>query len=488
MKTLLVLPPFNRLHGIEKGYFPLGLGYLAAVLARNDLDVRIYNAEMTREKQLSSVKYSGYDEYYQNYVLGLKNDDHPVWQEAASTLRSAAPDLVGLSVMTAKYASAMKMTEIVKRTCPSALVVWGGPHPTIQPDEVLQSPNVDFVVRGEGEETFLELCLALSGGSGDFSDIKGLCYKRGGEIRHNTLREPIRDLDGVPLPARHLDLNPGLYTPYQMSAIMGTRGCPYDCAYCASRNTWGRTVRYRSAGNIVEEIDHIAERYDSGHFFFWDDNFTLSRKWTLDLCRALIANKRKVTFGINTRVDLVDRDVLSALKGAGLVSIDFGIETGSPRMLRLLNRKMTVEEMHRAFKLCKQLGIGHNAYVMLGFPEETEEDMQLTIDLVDKIKPDFSGLSIFTPYPGTSLYEKAKELDLLSEPMDWSRFSHQSPENHFVKHVEKARFREIASSFATRLDRRNRFNFWNRRMRSAARHPVRTGRKVLSRLQRHLPG
>lgn len=478
MRILLILPPFERLYGIGRGYFPIGLGYLAACLEKGGFDVQIYNAEMGEEKRLEQLKYSKYDNYYQNYRNRLVDDGHFIWQEVRYMLRKAAPDVIGLSVMTAKYGSAKKITDIAKEISPSTIVIWGGPHPTIQPEEVLRGANVEFVVRGEGEKTLLELCQVLEDGSNEFSHINGLSYKSEGGIFHNVDRDFITDLDSLPFPARHLDVRPDLYSPDQMAVLVSTRGCPFNCGYCGAKSIWRRRVRHRGPENILAEIDLIVSRYDVNRIFFWDDNFTVSRSRTLDLCNKLIQSKRKITFGMTTRVDLLDEELLSVMKQAGLESIDLGIETGSPRMLKLVRKEITHKQVMSAVELCRKLDINWDAFIMVGFPEETEEDIDMTAHLIGKIKPFYTCLSIFTPYPGTELYDKAKELGLIPHSVNWTYYSHQSPENHFMKYIEKERFREIIVELATKIDRRNWVNLWKRRMTSAVKHPLATLHKI----------
>ncbi len=482
MKILLILPPFSRLHGLKIEYFPLGLGYLAAYVEKKGFDVKMYNAEMGKEPRIAS-SYSVYKKAFRDYINRMEDPNDFIWQEVKSVLRNVAPMVVGLSVMTAKSGSAKKISQIVKEFNPRSIVVWGGPHPTILPDEVLQDTNVDFAVRGEGEQTFLELCQALKKGSNIFSEIKGLSYKKDNKIFHNTDRELITDLDSLPFPGKHLDLKKELYTPGQMAVIVTSRGCPFNCGYCGAKSIWNRRLRHRTAENVLKEIDQIVERYNVKSFFFWDDCFTSSRKTTLDLCQKIIQRKRKFEFSITTRVNLVDYELLNVMKQAGLLSIDFGIETGSPRILKLIHKEVNQQQILKAVKLCKKLHILVNAFIMVGFPEETEEDIKMTLRFIKKIKPHTVYLSIYTPYPGTELYDKAKELGLVSEPVNWQYFSHQSPENHFVKHISKERFSEVVAELAKNFDRLNHLNKWERRVKLFIRNPILTSNKVLSRIQ-----
>jgi len=483
VKVLLILPPFNRLYGIGNGYFPIGLGSIAAYLNQNGFDVKIYNAEMSKKGGIASPKYAQFVEGYQKYIKILHDDTHEIWQEIKTVIKNENPHIVGLSVMTAKYGSADIISKIVKRYNPDSFVVWGGPHPTIQPDEVLQNQNVDFVVRKEGELTFLELCQKIKQNSYDFAKIKGMSYKQKGKIQHNQDREYIKNLDILPFPNKELDLNHNLYSSDQMSVMVTSRGCPFNCGYCGAKNIWTRHVRYRSTENIMREIKQITNHYQSKDIFFWDDSFTSNRKRINELCKQIIADKIPINFEITTRVDLVDSDLLKLMKKAGLARINFGIETGSVKMLKLIDKGISQKQIIKAANLCNKIGITWNAFIMIGFPDETEDDIKMTLNFVNQIKPHTICLCIFTPYPGTQLYDRAKELSLIPDQVNWADFSHRSPKNHFVKNISKNNFQKIAASAAITIDNLNRANIFKRRIKSSIKHPIVSFKKLSNKLK-----
>ncbi|MCI5211377.1 MAG: radical SAM protein, partial [Candidatus Electrothrix sp. ATG2] len=431
MKILLILPPFGILFGY-KGYFPIGLASIASYLKKNNFNTKIYNADIQGERVSSGKNYSTYLSEYKLYQNALENKGHKVWQGVREAIQNEKPDIIGVSVMTAKYESALIVSEIAKEYNSDLLVVWGGPHPTIRPDEVLQNKSVDFVVRKEGELTFLELCQFIEGGLQEFSKIKGISYKKNGKIYHNDDREYIQNLDILPFPDIKADLHNHLYSPAQKSVIVTSRGCPFNCGYCGAQTIWTRRVRFRSTENIIQEIKRIIEEYHSNSIFFWDDSFTANRKRIVELCEQIISEKIKINFHITTRVDIVDYELLKLMKEAGLNGIDFGIETGSPNMLDLIDKGITQEKIIKTVSMCDKIGIVWNTFFMIGFPDETEDDIDMTLNLIQKIKPYSVCLSIFTPYPETPLYDRAVELSLIPEHIRWSRFSHHSPENHFV--------------------------------------------------------
>ena len=209
-----------------------------------------------------------------------------------------------------------------------------------------------------------------------------------------------------------------------------------------------------------------------------------------DQQEKIIDEKMNFHFGITTRVNLIDYDLLCLMKKAGLSHVDLGIETGSPNMLKLIDKDINQQQIIAAAKLCRKMDIDWNAFIMIGFPDETEEDIKKTFRLIKRIKPHNICLSIFTPYPGTKLYERAKELALIPDHVDWSKFSHQSPENHFVKNIPKDIFKKLVASSASKIDKINELNYRNRllkvRIISATKHPLRSLKKIFLLLRQFL--
>jgi len=454
MRILLINPPFNRLKGIKSVYFPLGLGYLAAILRKNKFEVAIYNAENPIEKLLEAFNLKLLEQHHK-YIEALNDKSHYIWQEIKDTLLMFKPDIVGISVMTCKYGSASKVSILCKEFNPIMKVIWGGAHPTIQANAVLENDFVDFVIRGEGELAMVELCCALVKGDNTFNKIKNLSYKKDGDIVHMPLRDLISNIDELLPPAKDLSLYPNIYSSSNMGEIITLRGCPFECAFCGAQNIWGRKVRFMSLGKIIKEITDICKNYNTKEFWFWDDTFTLNRRRTLELCQKLIDERLNISWGCTTRVDMVDDDLLKRMKMAGCNLIEFGIETGSERMLKLIKKNISLEQIMEAVKLVRKHKIDLKTFFMIGFPEETKEDIEQTKHLIKKLNARGVVLSVFTPYPGTELYHRTEELGLLPKNPDWSQFSHQSPENHFMKYISKKEFQQIVIDITDFIDRYN---------------------------------
>lgn len=458
MKVLLINPPFHRLKGFGHTYYPLGLGYLCAVANKLGMEARIYNAETPdiNEKLNHSENYNQKIKSHKKYIDALSNSKHYVWKEINDVINSYRPDAIGITVMTAKYASAMKISKIAKSINGGhAKVIWGGPHPTICTKEVIDEPLVDFAVSGEGEETFEELLMELQRGEGNFEKIKGLAYKASGISQVNPARGLVTDLDKLSPPDRENILYPERYFLNSFGNMITLRGCPFFCGYCSAKSIWSRKARYRSIDNVMSEIRWIKERYGSRDFYFWDDSFTLNRNRIVDICNTLINESLNISWGCTTRVDLLDEEILLLMKRAGCDYISIGIESGSERILKIVEKNITIQQIKKAVEMIKMSKISFEAFFMIGFPDETKEDIEKTFQLMREMDGGTVCFSIFTPYPGSAQFDTAKRYGLIPEKINWSDYSHQSSENYFVKNISKEQFKEYVDKFSKWVDSKN---------------------------------
>lgn len=443
MNILLIDPPFYRFFHYYNRYFPLGLSYLAATLKKAGHRVTIYDADCNRHSK--GMDYTRLPEKYRTYLRELKNPENPVVKEVSEIFVKYQPDMVGITVMTPKAASAFTVAALAKRYHKDCTVVFGGPHATLKSDEILSDcKDVDFVVRGEGEAALLDLVNALdakrSGHSqllhGNFNRVDGLSYRRGDAIVHNSTQRFADNLDDIPFPAREMLLGTDTYTSEDMGLLMGSRGCPYHCSYCATQ-IWTRKVRYRSLENIIEEIRYVQQRYGTRQFTFKDDSFTVNRKRVMEFCHLLTDGGTKINWDCNTRVDLVDRELLKTMKKAGCNSIKVGVESGSERILKLMDKGITLESIKEASKLFRKAGIHWTSYFMMGIPTETREDIQKTVDLLHEIKPSFASIGVYEPFPGTRLFDIGVERGLVKQEMSYEDFFSQIPSDYYLKDVNR---------------------------------------------------
>ena len=368
---------------------PLGLAYIAAVLRKGGHAVKILDTT----------------------ILNMSI------QQVGDYLRNNKFDVIGISVMTPMYKNFVETVKAIRPLIGKTAVIAGGPHPSILPAETLkENPGLDYAVFGEGEITFPRLVKAI-GEKKDVSEVNGVAYRENSRIRLTRPPVLIEDLDSLPSPA--LDLIPiEKYTPapsqykkLPMLHMVTSRGCPFRCTYCSSQSIFGRKYRMHSPERVINDIKDMIKKYNAKEIFFLDDLFTINKKWINEFCDKLIGEgiHKKICWSCNSRVDLVDLDLLKKMKKAGCWQIHFGIESGSQRLLDLIKKGITLEQSRNAVKLCKKTGIKTRAYFMLGLPTETREESIRTIEFAKEIDPDYVKFSLTTPYPGTELFDIVKK-------------------------------------------------------------------------------
>jgi len=409
MDVLLINPPWERRKldvrrklKIESCLPSLGLGYIAAMLEKNGKSVKILDATA------QDVVLEGLEQYLKD----LKT----------------VPSYIGITATTPEAVIALDTAQICKNVLPGARVVLGGVHATVMPEAILADKNVDFVIRGEGEYSFLEL---VNGNQLD--SILGLSYKKNGKIIHNLSRQRIDNLDQLPFPAYHLmpiaKYHPplGLYRRLPAVNVITSRGCPNLCTYCATHTIWGNRLYFRSVESIIEEIKYLVNNFGIKEISLSDDTFTISKSRVMDFCRRILKDKINLTWSCNSRVEKIDEEALRLMKKAGCHHICYGIESADDKILKNINKNIDLDKARVLIKLTKKAGITCRASFMFGNPGETEETMQKTLDFAIAVKPDFAIFNITTPYPGTPMYEWAKENGYLMDE-DW--FSYHGSKVH----------------------------------------------------------
>ena len=392
LKILLVNPP----QATQYPQPPLGLAMVAAVLEKIGYLVKILDLP----------------------VLGFSENS------LSTIIRQEKPDIVGVTAMTPTINSAVSIVEKVKECDSNITVVLGGAHATILPEETLKSvPEIDVIVRGEGEQTILELVKVLDEISGDIDQVSGITYREGASIKSTPLRPPILELDALPFPAFHLlpmrkyRLHPPFGRRSPVMPIITSRGCPYRCVFC-SKSVFGKKYRSNSPAYVVDEIRFLNEKFGVKEIKFYDDVFTLDRKRVVALCMQLKEQGIDIPWTCETRVNLIDSELLGVMKDAGCYMIEYGVESGNQRVLNSLKKDITLAQTIKAFELTHEAGIETVAYFMMGSPQETSETIQETVEFAKKLDPDFVQFSIATPYPGTELYSLALEDGQVPEKWD----------------------------------------------------------------------
>lgn len=438
-KILLVDPPWYIFQGIKTDSFSLGLTYIATVLKENGHDCLIYNGDFTTNT-LAGQERVLVD--YKNYLNEITLKSSSVWTEFNELLKEFDPDYVGISMHTAKYGSALEIAGIVKNHNSNIPVFVGGVHPTIQPAETLKESCFDIAVVGEGDRIAVELIKALESNA-DLSSVKGIYYKKNCAILQNPPQQLIEDIDNIPFPDFTLYHKFDKYPPGYLNRVLTSRGCPFECIYCASNKLWGRKVRFRAPEKVFEEIIYRHKKFGVKFFKFNDDTFTLNLQRFEKLCALIITSKLKIKWMCDTRADKLNEKILKMMKKAGCRQVNIGVESGSEKILKFMKKGESLETIKKAFILTKKFKITTVAYFMMGFPHETKEDILESIKVMRQIKPDTVCWSLLTPYPGTMFYNYLIENNLLTITPNWSHFFHHSPEMNFSKHISNSEWAKI---------------------------------------------
>jgi anaerobic magnesium-protoporphyrin IX monomethyl ester cyclase len=331
-------------------------------------------------------------------------------------------DLVGITLDTSRYYKGMKYARMWKSK--GTKVVVGGPHASFMADEILGSGSADFVVRGEGEHTMLELVTVLTEG-GNPEQIKGLSYISDDQIIHNDDRVYPDDLDTLPFPARDL-LDMDKYRTSKLgtrsiTSILTSRGCPYQCSFCASSKLAGTFWRARSVESIIEEIQMVKDTYGYRAFAFVDDNFTLNPQRVMDLCKEICKRGWDIHWWCFSRVDTIVRnpEMVSLMHKAGCRSTYIGIESRNQETLDYYNKKISADISREAISILKNNKIEMTASFIIGALNENKEMVEDTLRFAKSLNPNTVSFTILTPYPGTDLFKQVKDRIIT---LDWRKY------------------------------------------------------------------
>ncbi len=491
MRILLVNPPARRFVRLQQPSFPLGLGYIAAMLRQEGHDVDIYDAEwgLTSQYEQPAIKYplTYMAQHWQIYFDALRNPTHEVWQEVERVFRERNPQVLGITCRALDLPSAQMLARIAKNINPHIVVVFGGAAATTCTDLILQDIHVDFVVREEGEITMAALVKTFQHSAPDWHTIQGLSFRKADRIVHNPPRALIEDISALPYPAR----DRLLYTerlPKQMYDMMNgelvtSRGCPYNCTFCANQSVWGaRKIRLRNAHDVVAEIVSQKETYHTQTFIFWDDLFTSNRARTIEICQLLLEKQLHVSWVCLIRVDTIDLALLTLMKRAGCIEVQVGVESGSDRILKKMQKGITVRQIREAATLINQVGLSWRAFMLLGIPGETKEEMDASMRLIFELKPTVIELSVFAPYPGSPLYHELQEQGRLNQ-QEWLHADYLNLDYSYAGTMPSEEFRALASKYLLQTDIYN--NMVSRKAKYAyySKHPVKFLYKLWEKLQ-----
>ncbi len=353
------------------------------------------------------------------------NTEIPKFLRRISDEYQFSKPVFGISFLTPYVGNSYELAEAIKREIPESLIIAGGAHASFMAEEILSSGAIDVVVRGEGELTLKELLEDIP-----YPQIKGISYASviDGKLQffHNADRERIMDIDSLPRPAyEQLQLRKyhpilGSYRKLPAANIITTRGCTGKCNFCCK--TFGNKVTFKSPQGIVEEIEFLVQNYKIKHINIYDDTFTLNRSRVMEFCELIIEKKIRIDWTCFARIDTMDKALLQKMKEAGCYQVMYGVENFDQEILNRISKNVEVSTMLEVIRMTKEVGIITRVSMMIGNPQDTWETFNNNIRILKKIKPDIVVASIFTPIPGSELYQWALANDrLLSH--NWSEFA-----------------------------------------------------------------
>jgi radical SAM superfamily enzyme YgiQ (UPF0313 family) len=440
VRVALIDPPHEAFIGYRRFYYPLGLVSVGSALEAVGHDVAVFDGEHLPDGRcMSNAEVS---RLFDRCIEAQADPRHPLWGSLVDRVQAFEPQVIGISVLSCKVQAALMTAKLLRTAIPGAKVVAGGDHCVGFARELAAETVIDAVCVGEGEETARELLQAWDDDR-PLQPIRGLVYREGGRIVVNPRRPRIRDLDSLPAVNRSLLADIGTYTPNDLGLMMTSRGCTQNCGFCGIGAAMGRVVRFRSIEKCIEEIIATRDRYGTEYFSFRDGTFTADRERAIRFCRALIDLGLGIAWECLTRADCVDEELVSVMAEANCAQMRLGLESGSPRVLEYLGKNASVSDYEKAASILNNKGMFWSAYFLFGVPEETRDDIEMTLRLIERIRPPFITVARFVPLPGTRLYRDA---EALGGTIDWTKQNNMSIDRSYSRHISDESFQEIMES------------------------------------------
>lgn len=379
---------------------PLGIMYIGTYLKKNNYTVKIID-------------------------LAVENLDENQFFQA---IEECNPSIIGMSTYNEAWNVQKILCRRIKQKYPNIIIAAGGAFATFCYEQVLNESMTDFVLRGEGEYVFCQLCDCLLRGKLKKENIKGLCYKnKEGSVIANANVERIKNLDQLPFPDRSLIKKEKYVLPYTIST---SRGCPGQCIFCSSKSFWGKGVIMRSAENVYKEVMDIYEKYGANIFYITDDTFTASKKRCLEFCEMLRQSGISFVWGCESRADVINEEFIRILYESGCHKIQFGMESADNEILQRIKKHVTIEQIENAVMCAAKYNMHIQVSYIVGHAFDTEETVKKTISFAKHLSDDYGArvvCSVNTPFPGTEQYEKRKELGIEIKTDEWEKYLLNSP-------------------------------------------------------------
>lgn len=408
-KVLLAQPIWNikdqfgrYCKGAGNNTFSYGLACIAAVAEQEGFDIQVCDTQV--------LDFSTYD--FERY------------------LEKGRFKIIGLPCYTASVANVRETASICKRILPDSVVVAGGIHPTLMPERTLSElKDVDIAVIGEGEYTFLDILRHFTRESPAIDQISGIAYRKDGQIKVNSRRPNISNLDDLPMPAYHLFPMKKYRAQFTIVkklptfGILASRGCPFECAFCNANAVQGKRLRCKSVARVIKEIRLLQDEYGANGITFQDSTFTVNEGWVREFCQTVIREKIKAYFMCYSRADTVNYDLLKLMKSAGFWGISFGLESANQKSLDLLKKGIRVDQSIEAVRMAQKLKYYVQASFILALPGEDKKDSYNTISFAKKLGTEIALFNWPTPYPKTELAEICAQTGGLQKDIKWEDYN-----------------------------------------------------------------
>ena len=359
---------------------PLGLCYLASSCQKKGLKTKIIDMEAE--------------------AINLK--------KLIFKLKKLQPRTIGVTCPSPLLKNVLTLSNEINKELHIPIII-GGPHTMINPETLINDQNIDYVIKGEAEDTLPELIKAINSKK-NLEEIPNLIFKKENKIISTPIKDQEKDINEYPFPARELLNNKYYFSIFTKgnvcTGIITSRGCPYNCIFC---NPLYKKIRKRSIENVIQEIKEVIQKHNILYFEFFDETFNLNKKWLIDFCQKIIDEKINMRWRIRCRPDLIDDEISSILKKANCITISLGIESANENTLKFFKKNYTLTDIKKAIKSIKEHKLKIHGYFILGSPTETKEEMLNTIDFAIKSKIDYASFTLLTPIPGTELYKIAIE-------------------------------------------------------------------------------
>jgi radical SAM superfamily enzyme YgiQ (UPF0313 family) len=444
--VLLVNPPFYRLLNSHYNANSLGIAYVASYLNSQGHNAWLYNADFLNSKTFLRQKniFEGFDSYKKFF----QNEEHGLWEEVVERIIDFEPDWVGYTSYTANITAIDIISKKLKRKRPAVKQVIGGVHATLDHEILNKLQSIDYSIQREGEHAMYELVDGK-----EPKNITGVVSRGQNGLIYNFDADVIKNIDNLPLPEREKfwGLSDDEKLMVDVSYICSIRGCPYRCNYCASPAHWKRNkTQYRSPKSIIDEMKHVKKHYwdakkeydfsassnvkakneliieDNSTIYFVDDIFTVHKERIKEILRMMIDEDLGMVWKCEARTDHLDEEICQLMKKAGCIRVKLGFESGSDRILKMIEKDETTDDMRRGAKLLRDAQVPYTGYFMAGFPGETDDDLKQTIEFAKEIKADYYSLSILAPYYGTKMYYDMIEVGFELDKKPWEYFFHQT--------------------------------------------------------------